>query len=210
MRQDIEFDAEGTTLQGVAVRPRRGVRPRAGDRDVPRLQRGQGAVPGCVRRCLLRCRVLRTALRQPKPRGAATASRDRRSIRGRRSATPGRDHVCPYARRGRRDRIGIWGSSYSGAHVLVVGALDRRVKCAVSQVPLISGHANARRLVRADLIAAAQEMFVADREARSGGEPPGMIRWSRPKASPPRSRQPDSYEWFTSSGERARRRGCNE
>src|SRR6476661_8503877 len=25
-------------------------------------------------------------------------------------------------------RIGIWGSSYSGAHVLVVGAIDRRVK----------------------------------------------------------------------------------
>src|SRR3712207_4707498 len=31
------------------------------------------------------------------------------------------------------DRIGIWGTSYSGAHVLVVGALDRRVKCVVSQ-----------------------------------------------------------------------------
>jgi hypothetical protein len=24
------------------------------------------------------------------------------------------------------DRIGIWGSSYSGGHVLVVGAIDRR------------------------------------------------------------------------------------
>jgi hypothetical protein len=43
------------------------------------------------------------------------------------------------------DRIGIWGSSYSGAHVLVVGAVDRRVKCVVAQVPLISGDANARR-----------------------------------------------------------------
>src|SRR5215467_7469215 len=41
------------------------------------------------------------------------------------------------------NRIGIWGSSYSGAHVLVVGAIDRRVKAVVSQVPLISGHANA-------------------------------------------------------------------
>ena len=28
-------------------------------------------------------------------------------------------------------RIGIWGSSYSGGHVLVVGAIDRRVKCVV-------------------------------------------------------------------------------
>jgi cephalosporin-C deacetylase-like acetyl esterase len=30
-------------------------------------------------------------------------------------------------------RIGIWGSSYSGGHVLEVGAVDRRVKAVVSQ-----------------------------------------------------------------------------
>ena len=73
------------------------------------------------------------------------------------------------------DRIGIWGSSYSGAHVLVVGALDRRVKCVVAQVPLVSGHRNARRLIRADMIATVQGMFVEDRKARYGGKPPGMI-----------------------------------
>lgn len=39
------------------------------------------------------------------------------------------------------ERIGAWGSSYSGAHVIVVGAIDRRVKCVASQVPLISGTA---------------------------------------------------------------------
>ena len=39
-------------------------------------------------------------------------------------------------------RIGIWGSSYSGGHVLVLGAIDRRVKAVVSQVPLISGRDN--------------------------------------------------------------------
>lgn len=31
-------------------------------------------------------------------------------------------------------RIGIWGSSYSGGHVLYVGAADRRVKAVLSQV----------------------------------------------------------------------------
>jgi len=50
-------------------------------------------------------------------------------------------------------RIGIWGSSYSGGHVLVVAAVDRRVKAVVSQVPLVSGHDNLRALVRADFIA---------------------------------------------------------
>ena len=51
-------------------------------------------------------------------------------------------------------RIGVWGSSYSGAHVLVLGATDRRIRCVASQVPLISGYRNARRLIRADVIAA--------------------------------------------------------
>lgn len=31
-------------------------------------------------------------------------------------------------------KIGIWGSSYSGGHVLFVGAVDRRVKAVLCQV----------------------------------------------------------------------------
>lgn len=72
-------------------------------------------------------------------------------------------------------RIGVFGSSYSGGHVLVVAAIDRRVKCVVAQVPLISGHRNARRLVRADLFAGLQAMFDEDRRARARGEPPQMM-----------------------------------
>jgi uncharacterized protein len=30
------------------------------------------------------------------------------------------------------ERVGVWGSSYSGAHVLVLGAIDKRVKCVVA------------------------------------------------------------------------------
>ncbi|GAB5469453.1 MAG: alpha/beta hydrolase [Rhodospirillales bacterium] len=72
-------------------------------------------------------------------------------------------------------RIGIWGSSYSGAHVLVVGAIDRRVGCVVSQVPLIDGLENARRLIRSDHWAGLRAGLDADREARWRGEPAGMI-----------------------------------
>jgi fermentation-respiration switch protein FrsA (DUF1100 family) len=74
-----------------------------------------------------------------------------------------------------KDRIGVWGSSYSGGHVIVVGALDRRVKCVVSQVPLISGLRNAKRLVRSDLLAVTRAVFDADREARYKGQPPGTL-----------------------------------
>jgi uncharacterized protein len=37
-------------------------------------------------------------------------------------------------------RIGIWGISYSGGHVLIVGATDPRVKSVVSTVPVIDGY----------------------------------------------------------------------
>jgi cephalosporin-C deacetylase-like acetyl esterase len=72
------------------------------------------------------------------------------------------------------NRIGIWGSSYSGGHVLVVGAIDRRVKCVVSQVPLASGHNNARRLVRADHLAGVQEMLEAAGYDSGGGRRPRL------------------------------------
>ena len=37
------------------------------------------------------------------------------------------------------DRIGVWGSSFAGGNVIVVAALDSRVKAVVGQVPSIAG-----------------------------------------------------------------------
>jgi len=37
------------------------------------------------------------------------------------------------------ERIGVWGFSFSGGHVLQVAAFDRRIKCVVAQVPAVSG-----------------------------------------------------------------------
>jgi hypothetical protein len=99
-------------------------------------------------------------------------------------------------------RIGIWGSSYSGGHVLVVAAIDRRVKAVVSQVPLISGHANLRALVRADFIAGFREMFDADRLARFEGKPPAMVPVvDKDPLAASALPTPDSWEWFSSTGE---------
>jgi uncharacterized protein len=98
-------------------------------------------------------------------------------------------------------RIGVWGSSYSGGHVLVLGAVDRRVKCVVSQVPLISGHRNARRLIRADFIAAVQAQFAADRQARYAGKAPAMIPVvAQDPMAPCALATPDSWQWFTETG----------
>ncbi|MEJ6488781.1 alpha/beta hydrolase [Leucobacter sp. USCH14] len=40
------------------------------------------------------------------------------------------------------ERIGSWGLSYSGGHSLVLAAIDSRVRCAVSQIPVIDGYLN--------------------------------------------------------------------
>jgi len=98
-------------------------------------------------------------------------------------------------------RIGIWGSSYSGGHVLVVAAIDRRVKAVVCQVPLVSGHDNLRALVRADFIAGFRQLFDADRLARFRGEPPAMVPVvDADPLAPSALPTPDSWEWFTETG----------
>jgi rhodanese-related sulfurtransferase/fermentation-respiration switch protein FrsA (DUF1100 family) len=43
------------------------------------------------------------------------------------------------------ERIGVWGFSFSGGHVLQVAAFDRRIKCVVAQVPAVSGFLVAQR-----------------------------------------------------------------
>jgi uncharacterized protein len=99
-----------------------------------------------------------------------------------------------------RAKIGIWGSSYSGGHVLVVAAIDRRVKAVVGQVPLISGHANARRLIRADYLAGLHGMFDEDRRTRYNGGAPAMLPVvAEDPAAPSALPTPDSWEWFTST-----------
>jgi fermentation-respiration switch protein FrsA (DUF1100 family) len=100
-----------------------------------------------------------------------------------------------------RERIGVWGSSYSGGHALVLGAIDRRVKCVVSQVPLVSGSRNLKRLVRADLFTGLRAQFDADRDARFGGAAPQMIPVvSEDPMGPAALPTPDSWTWFTSTG----------
>lgn len=42
------------------------------------------------------------------------------------------------------DRIGVWGISYSGGHVLILGAIDPRVRAVCSIVPVIDGYDNLR------------------------------------------------------------------
>ena len=69
-------------------------------------------------------------------------------------------------------RIGVWGTSYAGGHVLVLAATDRRIRAVVSQVPTISGYEQGLRRVPPDALAAVEHPFDEDERAQFRGEPP--------------------------------------
>lgn len=64
------------------------------------------------------------------------------------------------------DCIGAWGTSFSGGHVLHLGAFDRRLRAVVSQMPTTSLLANVRRVHSAESFARAIERLERDRRER--------------------------------------------
>lgn len=203
-RTDVEFDAEGTMLRGWLYRPEQ-----AGPAPLVVMAHGYSAVKEMY---------LDRFAERFAAAGLAVLVYDNRNF-GASDGEP-RQEIDPWAQVRdyrhaitfagtlpdvREDRIGVWGSSYSGGHVIVVAAIDRRVRAVVAQVPLISGWRNILRLVRADLVAQFRAMFDADRAARFVGEPPAMVPVVNddplgPAALP----TPDSFQWFTeTAAERA-------
>jgi fermentation-respiration switch protein FrsA (DUF1100 family) len=100
-----------------------------------------------------------------------------------------------------RERIGVWGSSFAGAHVLALSAWDRRVKCVASQVPALNTLENARRMLRTEELIGASEAILADRRARWAGDAPQyMPVVSDDPAAPAFLPTRDSWEWFSTVG----------
>jgi uncharacterized protein len=201
MREDIEFDAEGVTLRGWLYRPDGASGP------LPTIVMAHGF--SAVKEMYLDDFAEAFA-----EGGLAALVFDNRNF-GASDGEPRQEidpwaqvrdyrHAITYAQtRPEVDggRIGVWGTSYSGGHVLVVGAIDQRVKCVVAQVPLVSGFRNIQRLVRQDFLAPNRAAMDADRAARYRGEPPAMVPVVDPdplavSALP----TPDSWEWFSETG----------
>ncbi len=205
MRTDIEFDAEGTTLRGWFTTPEGVGGGDGGTWPTVVMAHGYSAVKEMY---------LDAFADAFAAAGLASLVYDNRNF-GASEGEP-RQEIDPWAQL--RDyrhaityaytrpevdagRIGIWGSSYSGGHVLVVGALDRRVRCVVSQVPAISGWRNVLRLVRADHVAQYRAMFDADRLARFRGEAPAMVPVvTEAEFDPSALPTADSWTWFTENG----------
>ncbi len=175
MRTDIEFQSNGATLRGWLYRPE----PGGGPAPIIVMAHGFSAT---------RDHFLAEFAEVFCAGGFAVLVYDHRNF-GSSGGEP-RGEIDPWAQiAGYRDaisyartldgidpeRIGIWGSSYSGGHVLVVAAFDRRVKCVVSHVPAISGWGSLSRVIPAEYWPKIRQAFDADRAARFRGEPPQMV-----------------------------------
>ncbi|MFI5952794.1 alpha/beta hydrolase [Cryptosporangium sp. NPDC051539] len=82
------------------------------------------------------------------------------------------------------DRIGIWGISYSGGHVLIVGATDPRVKAVVSNVPVIDGHETMWRMHGTDRFRKLNAFVAEDRAKRTETGEYGYMAMSGVPANP--------------------------
>ena len=141
MRQDIEFDAEGVTLRGWLYLPEGISGP------VPAIVMAHGF--SAVKEMYLDGFAEAFAAG-----GLAALVFDNRNF-GASDGEPRQEidpwaqvrdyrHAITYAQTRPEvdaDRIGVWGSSYSGGHVLVLGAIDKRCKCVVAQAPLSAASA---------------------------------------------------------------------
>ena len=144
MRQDIEFQSEGTTIRGWLYTP----------------DTGEGPFPTIVMAggwCYVKEIVQPHYAQMFADNGFAAVLFDYRNFGDSDGAR--RQHIDPdmqiedyrnaisYAESldvVDSERIGTWGLSYSGGHSLILAAIDARVKCAVSQIPVIDGYLNMR------------------------------------------------------------------
>ncbi|MEN9728166.1 MAG: hypothetical protein RL434_2532 [Pseudomonadota bacterium] len=170
MRRNIEFSADGVTLRGWFYKPAKakgpfptvvmahgfsGVKEMSLDKFAEVFCDAGLAVLVYDNRCL--------GASDGKPRGEIDPTWQRRDYRS----------AITYAQSLRdvdSNRIGIWGTSYTGGTVCMVAALDRRVKAVVSQVPFMVGHKNIQQFLPIDGWKPFMQMLDEDRARRVKGE----------------------------------------
>ncbi|MFQ5878997.1 MAG: alpha/beta hydrolase [Dehalococcoidia bacterium] len=166
MRRDIEFKSGGETCRGWFYTPDQGAPP------FPTVVMAGG---WCYVKEIVMPHYADFFVRQ----GLAVLIFDYRTF-GLSDGSP-RQHINPYGQiedyrnaitfvetlpEVDAERIGIWGISYSGGHVLIVGALDPRVKCIVSNLPVVDGYANQKRAHGEQRFARLLEAIMGDRRRR--------------------------------------------
>jgi pimeloyl-ACP methyl ester carboxylesterase len=198
MKRDIEFTSKGSTVRGWLITP----------------DRGSGPYPVVVMAggwCYVKEVVMPHYADYFVQQGIATLLFDYRNL-GASDGQP-RQHLDPWGQiedyRNAisfaetqadldRDRIGVWGISYSGGHALILAAIEPRIKCAVSNIPVIDGFQNMRRVQGERHFERLQKMVLDDRERRYRTGEGGYIPFSSrtPETEASTWPFPDVYEIF--------------
>ncbi len=98
------------------------------------------------------------------------------------------------------ERIGLWGTSYSGGHVLHLAAYDRRVKAVVAQVPFVDGLSNLLFLSGPEGLAATEVMLGQARSHRYHRGEIAYLPVVAPEGEVCALPTPDAFEWFSRLG----------
>ena len=77
-----------------------------------------------------------------------------------------------------KKKIGIWGISYSGGHVLVVAAIDPRAAFAISTIPVVDGFQTMRRCHGETRFSQLNKLLMEDRRKRQKGDAGGYMPMS--------------------------------
>jgi fermentation-respiration switch protein FrsA (DUF1100 family) len=175
VRQDVAFEAEGITLRGWLYLPDRVTGPAP----VVIMAHGFSALKemglddyaGVFADAGLACLVYdhrNLGASDGEPRDDIDPIAQMRDYR----------HAITYARSRPEldpERVGLWGTSYSGGLVIIAAAVDRRVKCVVGQVPQISGYDTMVETTSAKSRALLEEMLDAERRSLADGNPPATV-----------------------------------
>jgi uncharacterized protein len=182
MRRNIEFNADGVTLRGWLYTPDgtkgpfpavvmahgfTAIKEMTLDRYAEVFCRGGLAVVVYDNRCL--------GESDGTPRHDIDWAAQRRDYRCAITFAQQQKEIDP-------ERIGVWGTSYTGGAVLAFAALDRRVKAVVSQVPFVNGVKNIQQFLRLAEIPDFMKMLDEDRARRMKGEPSQYLKVATDKA----------------------------
>lgn len=185
MRRDIEFSSEGLKLRGWLYKPSKGkgpfptvvmahgfsgVKEMALDKYAEVFSKAGLAVLVYDNRCL--------GESEGKPRSDIDPVAQMRDYRS----------AITFAQMQKEcdaNRIGIWGTSYTGGTVCAVAGLDKRVKAVVSQVPFMNGVRNLQQFVPVVQMKGFLAMLDEDRQRRVEGKPSQYMKMCSLDASEP-------------------------
>lgn len=94
------------------------------------------------------------------------------------------------------NRIGVWGTSYTGGLAIQTGILDRRVRCVVAQVPYLHALATQDLVMPLEARRGFERMLAREQAALANGAAPTMVEVCSNKPDKPAAAASRSWAYF--------------